>query len=369
MNRPDIKEWITSIDQMLISRGCKKKFVKSLHVGSGDEYYYKKTNIRICRIVANESDCFITLHGNHFSTPYCIVDELPKNMLYPLKNQRGCRPCTDPRTCTMAGNGERYYEFTLDGKNYLCCGGGFRYNLDEAVDLELLKKWIEAELRWFESGLNTYPEKKIILDEIESSYAKRWAKNRIKPKEDSKEPSVFDLPNKEQSRIKPPIEEACTYFLKDVTAHASITRLIAYLRNLGLEIKWKARNKYVVRYKSTELLYFRFEGVNDFNVIICAFYYWEKREIFQGFVDSLSTDKKQKFIQTNAFHCHECNEACDHRVPYEHVLCSTKTYVSENPTQETLNEIEWLINIGRDYIDFKISKNFSPFSTSPSKER
>jgi len=369
MSKQDIKEWITNIDQMLTSRGCKKKFVKSLHVGSGDEYYHKKTNIRICRIVVNENDCFVVLHGNHFATPYCVVDELPENMLYPLKNQRGCRPCIDPKTCTMAGNGERYYQFTLHGKDFLCCGGGFRYNLNEDTDLALLKKWIESELRWFENDVNTYPEKKIILDEIESSYAKRWAKNRIKPQGIGNEPSVFDLPNKEQSRIKPSIEEACVYFLKDAIVYANITRLIAYLRNLGLEIKWKARNKYVVRHNKVELLYFRFEGLNDFNVIICAFYYWEKRDIFQGFIDSLPADKKQKFIQTNAFHCHECNEICSHRVPYEYVLCSTKTYVSENPTHDKLDEIEWFINIGMAYIDFKIVNDFSPFSTSPSKER
>ena len=358
----EIQEWITGIEKLLAEKGCKATFKRNIHTGDGYEYYHKKTKIRICKIVMDEKNCFIMLHGNHFSTPYCIVNELPGNMLYPLKNQRGCRPCADPSICTMPGNGDRYYEFTHNNRSYLCCGGGFRYDLNETTDLNLLKKWIEAELHWFENDSAAYPEKKIILDEIESSYAKRWAKNRIKSENTGDKVSIFDpifeQSAKEQVLVKPTIEDARDYFLTDEKSNAAVTRLIGFLRNLGMELKWKARNKYVFRHKKAELIYFRFEGLNDFNISLRAFDY-EKKDDYQKFTFSLPEDTKQKFVSIKEFHCNDCNEICNKRVYYdmpdrEYILCSSKTYVCENPTQEKLDEIEWLIKISQDYIDFKI---------------
>jgi hypothetical protein len=361
----ETKEWIIGIEKLLTGKGCKSIYQKNMHTGDGYEYYHKKTKIRICKIAANEKICFIMLHGNHFPTEYCIVNELPESMLYPLKNQRGCRPCADPSTCTMAGNGERYYEFTHNGRNYLCCGGGFKYDLNETADLNLLKKWIEAELHWYENDLAAYPEKKIILDEIESSYAKRWVKNRIKSEpigENLEEFYIFEADGKEQMRVKPPIEAARDYFLRDEKSNADMTRLINYQRNLGMELKWKAKNKYVFRHKKTELLYFRLEGLNDFNIMICAVYYGENKDVYQEFIDSLPADKKQKYVSIKELNCHECNEICNKRMGFvisdkEYILCSSKSYLCENPAKNKLDEIEWLININRDYINFKISKN------------
>jgi hypothetical protein len=365
----EIKEWISGINQLLTEKGCKSTYQKNMHTGDGYEYYHKKTNIRICKIaVSDKGGCFIMLHGNHFSAPYCIVNELPDNMLYPLKNQRGCRPCADPRICTMPGNGERYYEFTHNGRNYLCCGGGFRYDLndlDEKTNLNLLKKlkkWIEAELRWYENDLAAYPEKKIILDEIESSYAKRWVKNRIKTDPIGEEFYIFEPVGKEQALVKPSIEAARDYFLKDEKSNADMTRLIDYLRDSGAEVKWKAKNKYVFRHKKTELIYFRLEGLDDFNILICAVYWWESKNVYQEFVDSLPAGKKKKYVATKELNCHECNEICNKRMRYvvsgkEYILCSSKPYLCENPTAEKLDEIEWLIDVSRDYIDFKIARS------------
>jgi hypothetical protein len=187
-------------------------------------------------------------------------------------------------------------------------------------------------------------------------------KNRLPPQNIGPEAYIFESAGKEQSLTKPPIESARDYFLRDEQSNADMTRLMDYLRDLGMEVKWKAKNKYVYRHKKTELIYFRLEGLDDFNILICAVYYWENKDIYHEFIDSLPADKKQKYVSIKELNCHECNEVCDKRMKFtlqdkEYVLCSSKPYLCENPTQDKLDEIEWLISIGRDYIDFKTAKN------------
>jgi len=356
-------DWLADINKLMSDAGCKSAKVNHIHSGNGIEHYHGKTKIKVCKLVTSESGQSIVMHGNHFTTPYSIVDELPENMLYVLKNQRGCRPCTDPQTCTMAGNGDRYYEFVHHGNTYYCCGySGFRFDIGPDTDatvLTLLEKWLKAELQWYANDMEQFPERKIVLDEIKSSYAKRWAKNRIKQPANGEEISVFNLPNKEQSQFKPPIDDACDHFLKDTELRLIAMDLINHLRQQGADLRWKARNKYVIRYKKMELAYIRFENWNDYNIEICAFGWRENNDVMQGFIESLPADNKALFIKQPTFHCHKCNEICRRRIAFitendgSHVLCSGKTFVSENPSPNEIDNVKLHINMGRDYIDYK----------------
>ena len=365
MPESKITDWFVHVDKILSDAGCKSVKVKNIHTGDGAEYYHGKTKIKVCKLVTGKKGYSIVMHGNHFTAPYSVVGDLPENMLYVLKNQRGCRPCADPRTCTMTGNGDRYYEFAHNGKTYYCCGGGFRFDLfDLGADtddagLALLEKWLFAELKWYANDMEHFPERKIILDEIKSSYAKRWAKSRIKETSNDEELSVFALPNKEQSKIKPPIDDACDYFLKDTGARLVAMDLIDHLRKQGADPYWKARNKYVFRYKKEELAYIRFENRDDYNIELCAFGWREKNSAVQGFIESLPADDKALLFKQNTFYCHECNEICKRRIAFvaenevSRVLCSGKTFVSENPSPDDVANVKWHIDLGRGYIDYK----------------
>ena len=87
-----ITDWFVHINKILSDAGCKSAKVKNIHSGDGTEYYHGKTKIKVCKLVTGENGHSIVMHGNHFTTPYSIVDELPEIMLHVLKNQRGCRP-------------------------------------------------------------------------------------------------------------------------------------------------------------------------------------------------------------------------------------------------------------------------------------
>jgi len=250
----------------------------------------------------------------------------------------------------------RYYEFTHNGENILCCGGGVTFKLNEDAELGLLQKWVENELRWAENDAAAFPEKKVKRDEL-SSHDKRWSKGKTTP-QNASEVSIYEKTNLEQRLVKPPIEGAGEYFLKDETLKASLTCLVEFTCKLGMEIKWKSKNKYVCRHNKAEAVSFRIEGLDDFNVSIYAFGWREKKPDFEGFVQSLADEERVKFLGVKEFHCHSCRETCKNGVTVDgQILCSRASYVCENPAPQQLSQIEWLIGIGAKYIDYKNSKS------------
>jgi len=350
----EVKDWIIDIDKLLVEHGCKVKFKDygERRGGVMFDYHSKKAKTRVCTIrigttLKGTSGCKVAVQGNHFPTRYSIVNELPEQMLMQLKNSRDCRPCADPRRCLMTG---RYYEFSLDGKSVLCCGNGFTFKLNEDAEFGLLQKWIENELNWAENDSVAFPEKRVTRDMV-SSHDKRWSKGKTKIGDKD---SIYEKTNLEQRSVKPPIEGACEYFLKDKQLLASFTQLVEFTRKLGMEIKWKSKNKYVCRYKKVEAVSFRIEGFDDFNVTTCVFGWHEKRLDFEGFVRSLPNEKRAEFLGVKAFHCHACRETCNVKVEIDGcVLCSRASYVCENPAPEQLEEIGRMIALGAEYIDFK----------------
>jgi hypothetical protein len=174
---------------------------------------------------------------------------------------------------------------------------------------------------------------------------------------------VYEQTNKEQRLIKPPIDGCCDYFIKDSTLKQAVTRLLEFSRGLGMEPVWVSKNKYICRHKKMDVISYRIEGENDFNISMSAFGWRENGEDFGGFISSLSDDNRKKFIDIKEFHCGSCRDECAFLVKTEisgegYRLCPRSGYRAENPaTPEQLELVEWFIGMGRDYINFKTTKN------------
>ena len=85
-------KWFAEITKLLSDAGCKSTKVNNIHTGDGTEYYHGKTKIKVCKLVTGENGQSIVMHGNHFTMPYSIVDELPENMLQVLKTSAVAAP-------------------------------------------------------------------------------------------------------------------------------------------------------------------------------------------------------------------------------------------------------------------------------------
>lgn len=356
----DIKHWIVNLDKFLLENGCKvvAKGMKILYRGNGSfEYTSKKTKLKICHIDIRIAGAQITLYGNHFAETDNIINELPDDMLHIVKNNKGCKPCSGPMTCTMVG---RYFPFTQNNQEHLCCGGGFRYELNENTDLQLLKKWIEKELDWNHSATPEEISLNSVKKENLTTHESRWL-NKDAETKNKAETSVYELTNKEQRLVKPSIEGAIDYFLEDEKLKKSMNQLLEFMHHLNLEPVWRSKNKYVCRCKAMDLISFRIEGKNDFNIAISAFGWRENIADFQTFLHALPSKMKQKFVNIKAFHCRACSETCTKGVKFDHLnhdylLCSSQTYICENPTTEQLMDIKWLVNLSIAYIEFKKQK-------------
>lgn len=352
----EIKDWIVNLDKFLLENGCKvvAKGMKILYRGIGSfEYTSRKTKLKVCLIDIRLTGSRIILYGNHFAASDSIIEELPEEMLQIVKHNKGCQPCGGPTKCVMMG---RYYQFTHNNEEYLCCGGGFKFELNESANLKLLRAWVEKETSWCNNASLAAITNKVKQEEL-TSHDSRW---NNKNKANKGEMSVYEQTNKEQRLVKPPIEGAIDYFLADVKLKKSMCQLLEFLRSLELEPVWKSKNKYVCRYKALDAVSFRIEGKNDFNVCVSAIG-WEKKDDFQAFTYSLPAETKHKFVNLKEFHCSACSEICEKGVKFEnmdrdYLLCSSKTYVCENPTAEQVEVIKWLISLGMAYIEFKKQK-------------
>ena|GEM_PF-1920307 len=358
---PDVKDWIVSLDKFLLEHGCKvvAKGMKILYRGNGSfEYTSKKTKLKICHIDIRIAGSRITLYGNHFAETDNIIAKLPDEMLQVLINNKGCQPCGGATKCVMVG---RYFPFTYNHQEYISCGGGFRYELNENTNLQLLKKWIEKELDWNNNASLEDISLNSVKKEELTTHESRWLNKDTRPK-NKDELSIYEQTNKKQQLVKPSIEGAIDYFLEDAKLKKSMNHLLEFMRNLDLEPVWRSKNKYVCRYKAQDAVSFRIEGKNDFNICISALGWRETKENFANFINLLTNEKIQKLVTVYEHLCDHCStQPCDvslrlDRKNKEYLLCSKKSYICENPTAKQLSTIEWLIKLGMEYIDFKKQK-------------
>jgi hypothetical protein len=359
---PAVRDWLVFAERLLLGRKCRVKVKHYIDKRGGVLFDYWSKKARVCKIDIRPTpdgpaECRVSIQGNHFPTSYCIVGELPDDMLVNLKNNRGCRPCKNPKTCLMSG---RYYEFTHGGVEYICCGGGFCFKLNERSNFAIMTKWLENELRWAENDAEAYPEKIIIREKV-STYEKRWSKGSSAAPNNGGSTSVFELTNKEQRLVKPKIAAAVEYFIHDKALRETVSGLIKYLADLSVPPKWKSKNRYDFRYNKADLASIRLEGRDDFNVSILAFGWAEKRDNFMGFINSLPDDKKRFCVTAPSLQCRRCREICKVGVNFNvsdagYTLCSRASFVAENPSGDDTEVIKRFVETGMEYIDYKRSK-------------
>ena len=274
-----------------------------------------------------------------------LPDEIKSEYLSsPLTHCGGCkygRPCEN--------------KITFNGSEICTFGFSYTQYNPTAEQFALIQQFVALRVENIE---NTPKIKKSPLPTKEkSSYEARWTKRSNASKFDGEVP-IFEQTNKQQRLIKPPIDDCVDYFLKDAVTKSSMERLLKIVRKLDMEPRWKSKNRYDCRYNVNDVISFRLEGENDFNVSVFAFGWRESH--FPIFISSLPNSDKSKFLGLEKFHCTFCNKSCDTIVIEgdEQILCPVKVcrFVYENPTLEQVDILEWMINIARDYIDFKKTK-------------
>lgn len=136
---PKMREQLISLNKLLINE-CRVSGEISNGTTEGKFSYVSRKNKRaVCTIRMDIFGCSIKLNGYHFDNPNNIVAELPDSMIETMKK------CI--RHCEGCSGGKKRFHYTHKGKNYSnCLHGGFEFEIDDALDIELIKKWIKLEL-------------------------------------------------------------------------------------------------------------------------------------------------------------------------------------------------------------------------------
>jgi len=283
------------------------------------DYISKATKMRVCKLNFQVMECSITLSANHFVENQRIISELPDDMLNHVKNNRGCPGCGTPPMCGM--NFGRYFAFTLGGEHYECCGGGFHFNLSEEAKFDVIDKWINHELAWNGEGalVNLDVKKQMVMRNTAADLL------AILP--------IYEQTNKQQNLNRPTVDGTCVYFLQNPTLRKGAERVINLCRELGKEPKWISKNKFIAR----NIIGFRFEGVDNYNVCISLEGLTEK-------FSAMPTEFITAYLATEKTHCKHCRKECDVIINYEQDKLCPRFHVYENPTD---NEVEVITQIMR----------------------
>jgi len=160
--QPEIKEWITNIETLLINNGC-----TIIHSIGGPPFTFVKRNTNItqgmvCIIYMGITGCFITTGVNHLSNPNSIISMLPNDMVDIIKSGSESGKFNIEQCNRRSGSMSfARFTFTHEGKEYEGCRHaglrcqfsgvkcrftGFRFDLSDPNVRELMTKWIEMEL-------------------------------------------------------------------------------------------------------------------------------------------------------------------------------------------------------------------------------
>jgi len=143
----EIKEWITQIDNYLVTGGCKAA------VDNKGNFTYTSANSKkiVCRITMSETACSIRPNTNNATSSNRIAAELPEGMLSIMRDARGCGGCAKKNPSFVACKHGGPYRFTHDNEDFESCRFvGFNFALDDVANRDLLAKWLETELTFAE---------------------------------------------------------------------------------------------------------------------------------------------------------------------------------------------------------------------------
>jgi len=157
---PQVRKWISKIDEHMTENDCRvvSSVVSNKKRTDGKfTYTSKRTKKSICIINLGTSGNYISLRGNHFITPNRkenILDELPEDVFGFVINGVGCNlghclnldySVNQDNYC-VHGNAE-VFEYNKQ-KSHRCPHNGWRFDLIETTNFEMLSKWIALEVAW-----------------------------------------------------------------------------------------------------------------------------------------------------------------------------------------------------------------------------
>ena len=161
-----MKEWLAVVDKLMLDSGCRvaSSVVSNSKRNDGKfTYTSKRTKKTICIINIGTSGCNISMRGNHFifsKGNENILDNLPKDVFDYVIKGAGCKPgegcLNDDYTAkrgTYKGNNPCMHGvaevFEYKGqKSHRCPHYGWKFDLKEAKNFEILMKWIALEIAW-----------------------------------------------------------------------------------------------------------------------------------------------------------------------------------------------------------------------------
>ena len=160
-NQPtQVRAWISEINEFMVDNNCRvvSSVVSNKKRTDGKfTYTSKRTKKSICIINFGTSGNYISMRGNHFIHPSekeNILDELPEDVFDFVMKGAGCKPghclnldysVNEDSNC-VHGNAE-VFEYKKQ-KSHRCPHNGWRFDLVDTTDFEMLSKWIELELEW-----------------------------------------------------------------------------------------------------------------------------------------------------------------------------------------------------------------------------
>ena len=158
----EIREWLAKIDKLMIDNGCRTTtgiVSNSKRTDGKFTYTSKKSKKTICIINIGTSGCNISLRANHFMYPNHtnignILDELPENILSYVMKGAGCNlgACLNHDHSVNQDNECVHGHadvFEYNGrKSHKCPHYGWKFDINDTDNFDILIKWIEYELVW-----------------------------------------------------------------------------------------------------------------------------------------------------------------------------------------------------------------------------
>ena len=158
---PQVRAWISKIDKFMIENNCRvvSSVVSNKKRTDGKfTYTSKRTKKSVCIINFGTSGDYISMRGNHFIHPNGkenILDELPEDVFDFVMKGVGCGlghclnldySVNQDRDYCLHGSAD---VFEYNGqKSYRCSHNGWRFDLIETTNFEMLSRWIALELAW-----------------------------------------------------------------------------------------------------------------------------------------------------------------------------------------------------------------------------
>ena len=228
------------------------------------------------------------------------------------------------------------------GKTYQLCTCNFNYRCHTPTEeqFDMYELFIKLKKEFIDAQKAIKP---VVKKEKKPAKAKR------------DENSVFELTGKQQALIKPKIEDCADYFLQDKTLRKTLTRLVELSQALCEAPKWRAKNRYDSRYKKRDLIKFRFEGLDEFNVTVLHDAWRESTQDKIDFIQKLPEATKKKYLGIDQAYCKQmyCNSNRDSCASTFEGMCYWYNYTFRNPRPEQIKDIEFLAELMKDYIDCK----------------